>query len=251
MTQLRRVVPTPNESYGDVVQRLRAAQKSAAGAPAYSRWVNRPLGGITAALAYRLRWTPNQVTALGCVFTFLAIVLLAVAPVGRPLAFTVGLALALGYVLDAADGQLARLRGGGSFAGEWLDHMADCAKVATLHLAVLICWYRNYDATPAALLIPISYAAVAVVLFFGMTLIDQIRRRAASANRSPAVTASPGASILRSLLVTPTDYGVLCLAFLTLAWPSIFAVIYSALFLTNLVLLLAALGKWWREVRAL
>jgi phosphatidylglycerophosphate synthase len=43
--------------------------------------------------------------------------------------------LVLGYALDAADGQLARLRGGGSSLGEWLDHMIDSAKVVGPHLA--------------------------------------------------------------------------------------------------------------------
>ena len=55
--------------------------------------------------------------------------------------------LVVGYAFDAADGQLARLRGGGIIAGEWLDHMVDAIKVASLHLAVLVGLYR-FDAVP-------------------------------------------------------------------------------------------------------
>ena len=54
----------------------------------------------------------------------------------------VSLLLILGYALDSADGQLARLLGGGTPEGEWLDHVIDSAKLATIHLAVLVSLYR-------------------------------------------------------------------------------------------------------------
>ena len=57
--------------------------------------------------------------------------------------------LASGYVMDSVDGQLARLRGSGSLSGEYLDHTVDCVKTATLHLAVLISWYRFATSTTA------------------------------------------------------------------------------------------------------
>ena len=56
-------------SYGEALRDLQAAQKSSKGAPAYSRFVNRPLGRRFAAAAYRLGATPNVVTAVSACFS--------------------------------------------------------------------------------------------------------------------------------------------------------------------------------------
>ena len=52
-------------SYRDTVRQLASAQKGAArSAPAYSRFVNRRLGRLLAAWAYRRGLSPNAVTGL-------------------------------------------------------------------------------------------------------------------------------------------------------------------------------------------
>jgi phosphatidylglycerophosphate synthase len=82
--------------------------------------------------------TPIQVTVISAGLTFAGIVTSAMVSPAPSVAAAVCLLLVFGYALDAADGQLARLRGGGSIAGEWLDHVVDAAKIASLHLAVLM-----------------------------------------------------------------------------------------------------------------
>jgi phosphatidylglycerophosphate synthase len=236
----------PESGFTETLRRLPSAQKSAKGAPAYSRFVNRRAGGYLAAAAYRLGRTPNQVTALSAVFTFTGIALIALV---RPAVWTgiaVCLALVIGYALDSADGQLARLRGGGSASGEWLDHVIDAVKISALHLSVLVSGYRFSDLPRPWLLVPIGFAIVAAVLFFTMILNEQLRR----ARGHGTAPASPP-STLRSLLVVPTDYGLLCLAFLLLGFPSVFAVVYGLLFAANLAFLLAALPKWFSDMAAL
>ncbi|WP_286279159.1 CDP-alcohol phosphatidyltransferase family protein [Naasia aerilata] len=99
------------------LERLRSSQKSSKGAAAYSRFVNRPLGRVLAAVAATAGLRPNQVTAISAVFTFAGIVLLATVPPSLGLGVGVTLLLLVGYALDSADGQVARLRGGGSLAG--------------------------------------------------------------------------------------------------------------------------------------
>ncbi len=137
------------ERWTDALHRLGAAQKGhARGAPAYSVYVNRRIGRVLAATAYVWGWTPNGVTAVSAVFTFTGILLLCVVPVSPWLGVVVALLLALGYAWDSADGQLARLRGGGSVAGEWLDHFVDAVKIASLHLAVVIGLFRFTDIDP-------------------------------------------------------------------------------------------------------
>lgn len=108
----------------DAYHRLARAQKGhARGAPAYSVYVNRRIGRVLAAVAYRIGLTPNQVSIISAVHSFVAIGLIAFGSVNVPMGLLIALLLVLGYAWDSADGQVARLRGGGSPQGEWLDHL--------------------------------------------------------------------------------------------------------------------------------
>lgn len=235
--------------YFEALDSLRRAQKPAAGTAAYSRLVNRPLGRRVAAAAYVLGMSPNQATAVSASLSALGIALIALGRPGPVLGIAVSLALAAGYVLDSVDGQLARLRGGGSKSGEWLDHTIDCFKTSTLHLAVLISWFRYPVAEhPAWLLVPIGFEVVAVVTYFGLILMPTLRPRAETTEIG---SLSPTENPWRKWLLLPVDYGVLCWAFLLLAWPTLFAGVYSLLLLAGAGALGLALRKWWRELRVL
>ena len=236
-------------SFWDSLRELRGAQKSNRGAPVYSRFVNRPLGRLFAAAAFQVGLTPNQVTGISALSTFAGIAALALWPPSLVMAGSVGALLIVGYALDSADGQLARLRGGGSQAGEWLDHVCDSVKTATIHLAVLVSLYRFGDVpTDALLLLPIVYSVVDSVLFFGFILTDRIRKP-----QGPSLAASDAArpSLVRSVLSAPTDYGLLCVVFLTFAFPPVFLVLYGLLLLGSAGYLLLALPKWYRDVARL
>ncbi|WP_043656017.1 CDP-alcohol phosphatidyltransferase family protein [Cellulosimicrobium cellulans] len=238
-----------DESYRATVVRLATAQKVAArSAPAYSRFVNRRLGRLLAAWAYRAGLSPNAVTAVSAGFTFSAVVLLAVLPPTWWLGITVALLLVLGYAFDSADGQVARLTGTGSAAGEWLDHIVDATKVVTLPLALLVGLYRAEAVSPSWLLVPLANAVVSSVLFFAMILTEQLRR--AAGVRSQAETAGR-VPWLRSLLVIPTDYGVLCLLFALYGATTLFVAAYAVITLLTAAFLLLAAAKWFREIAAL
>lgn len=248
-----RSATTTSMGYRESLHALKSRQKSGKGAPAYSRFVNRRLGRYLAAAAYQAGLTPNAVTVLSGLCSFAAIALLAWLPPSVPLAIAVTVGLVLGYALDSADGQLARLRGGGSRTGEWLDHMVDATKIPSLHLAVLICLFRS-DALPnqAWLLIPVGFTVVAAVSFFAMILNDQLRRASGLRSEQDATTdPDRSASIVRSLLVIPTDYGVLCLIFLLLFLPVTFFAAYAVLFAGSAGYLLLAGVKWFRDMRDL
>lgn len=236
-----------NESYGDVVRRLSAAQKSGKGAPAYSRYVNRWLGRRFAAAAYLAGLRPNQVTLISAAFSFSAIAVLLLVPVSWWSGLLVAVGLVLGYALDAADGQLARLRGGGSVSGEWLDHMIDCVKISALHLAVAVSVYRFTDLDRAWALLPMAYAVVGAVSFFGQILNEQLRRNAGVEKPvGPDVTPP---SLVRSLAKIPLDYGVLCLVFVLLGWPVLFLLAYGVMFVSATGYLVLAWAAWFRSMR--
>jgi len=234
---------------------LRRAQKSSKGAPAYSLFVNRPLGRVLAAATFQLGMTPDQVTVVSACSTFAGVVAIALASPTVWAALGVTALLVLGYALDSADGQLARLRGGGSLSGEWLDHMFDAAKTPAIHLAVLVFAYRHLGTgDPRWLLVPLGFLVVATVAFFGMILNDLMaakQRLARGAQAAPATPASTRPTLIRTLLKLPADYGLLCLAFLTLAAPPVLAVVYTLLGLGTTAYVALALPAWYRSVRLL
>jgi phosphatidylglycerophosphate synthase len=243
--------PAAGETVRDTVRRLAGAQKGAKGAPAYSRFVNRPFGRVLAALAFHRGLTPDAVTGLSAVCTFAGLAVVALVPHTWATGVLVAALLVLGYALDSADGQLARLRGGGSPAGEWLDHAVDSAKVVAVHLCVLVGLYRTGELDPAWLLVPLGYAVVAVTHFSLTLLNDALRAQHGAPTRAAAATPGERPSVLRSLLVAPTDYGVLCLVFVLLGATPLFLTAYGLMFLGTTAYLLLALPRWRTEMAAL
>ncbi len=245
---------SPEPHFRDSYRTLRLAQKSSVAAPLYSKLVNRPLGRVFAAVAHVLGLTPNAVTGISALFTFAGIVTLALVGPSWLTGIAVALLLILGYALDSADGQLARLRGGGSLDGEWLDHVVDSAKISSIHMAVLIAAYRSGLAPDWFLLVPIAFAIGQNVNFFGMIMTDLVLREhhARTAPGQPYQAERFGArsATLVTVLRAPLDYGFLCLAFVFLGIPWLFAAIYSVMALSMVVYTLLASRRWFRLVGA-
>ena len=238
----------PSEPVAATVRRLASAQKSSKGAPAYSRFVNRPAGRLFAALAYRLGLTPDAVTGVSACVTFTGIVVVAwrgPRPRGRPLPPASRWCWATRWTPPTASspGCVAA----GSPAGEWLDHMVDAIKIVV--------------AAPGGgrLALPLHRSGRA--LGAGALRLHRRRERAFlrdDPDRAVAPAASTGAagrassgSALRSLAVLPTDYGVLCLAFALLAVPRVFLATYAVLAAGTAGYTVLAAIKWFRELRAL
>lgn len=238
--------------YRAIVRQLATAQKPGRGAPPYSRWINRRLGRLLAAGAFLMGRTPNQVTMASAASTLAALVLVATVQPSWWLGILVAFLLLLGYALDSADGQLARLRGGGTKSGEWLDHVVDAFKIVIFHGVIVISFFRFGDELPdAVLLIPLGFIVVSSVFFFAMILTDQLRRIASSERGHAYAKPSGGGGWLQTIVAIPTDYAVLCLSFVLFGWFSGFVVMYGLLFAANAVILIAVLARWWRELRTI
>ncbi len=224
---------------------LRSAQKPPQGTAAYSRFVNRPAGRVLASIAFARGLSPNQVSYISGGLSLAGIVLVALGPATVLTGLAVTVLLALGYAMDSADGQVARLTHGGSRTGEWLDHMIDAVKTSSLHVAVAIHLYRAADVDPRWMLVPLAFVVVATTLFFGMMLTDQMRTSSGvMADRSQG-----SLSVARSIALLPSDYGALILVFLLLGWSTVFVGAYALLLVGMTALLVAALVRWSRIVR--
>ncbi|PZS20463.1 MAG: CDP-alcohol phosphatidyltransferase [Pseudonocardiales bacterium] len=247
--------------FSQVLARLAPAQKSSRGAAGYTRWINRRLGRYIAAAAYLRGLAPNHLSAANATLTVAAMTVIATVSPSWPMSAMAAFLLLFGYAFDSADGQLARLKGGGSPAGEWLDHELDALKCTAIHCVIAIAWFRFYDLeNPSLLLIPLAYSVVNSGFFFGVMLAEQLRRVArANALAEPGhdmfVPAAPSVSdpapVLRSLIVLPNDYGVLCLALALLPSAVVFITVYSFLLVANALFLLVGSLRWYREMARL
>lgn len=231
----------------ETLVRLETAQKSARGASPYSQLINRPLGRRLACGAHLLGLTPNAVTLVSAICTLTGIALIGLGWRSLTAAAIIGVTLVLGYALDSADGQLARLHGGGSVSGEWLDHMVDCVKIATFHLAVFVGMWRSSELDPRWNALPLAFAVVADVTFFGKILNDQLRR-----NRGllPGRQATDFAWYKRAV-AAPRDYGVLAVAMFLWSVQAGFLAVYAALFVVSSTFLVVSLRRWYHEMRSL
>ena len=210
--------------------------------------MNRPVGRILAAIAFRLGLTPNQVTTVSALVTFASVAVLVTSSGSWWVGVVVAIGLALGYALDSADGQVARLRGGGSTVGEWLDHMIDSAKITTVHLAVAVVAYRTFDISTWWLLVPLAFTVVANVHFFGMIFVDQLVRLSHATAGTPIPPSRAASS--RALMIgkIPLDYGFLCWVFVLLGSPPAFCAVYSIIALGSAGYLLLTLNKWRSDI---
>ena len=182
------VLNTGRSTYRDNLVALQGAQKPPRGTAAYSRHVNRPLGRRVAAVLHLWGVTPNQATAISATLSAAALILVATVQPTPVLGLVVAVLLASGYVMDSVDGQLARLRGGGSLSGEMLDHTVDCVKTICLHLAVLITLFRFTSLDTLWLLVPVGFQVVDVMIYFGVVTMPLLRKlHGAAAPNDPQV----------------------------------------------------------------
>ncbi|PPL19887.1 CDP-alcohol phosphatidyltransferase family protein [Microterricola pindariensis] len=237
------LAPAPRGRFSTALDGLRSAQKPGAGVPAYTRWVNRRLARFAAAAAYSLGWSANAVTTISAVLSFAALALMVLVPQSAPLGLAVAGLLAAGYVLDSADGQVARLSRRSSPAGEWLDHVVDAIRTPAIHLAVLI----GLSAVPGLgtwpLVVAVAYCLVSVGQFMSQILSEQLS--------GTATPASESAGIRQSLVLIPTDMGTLCWIFLFWGTPEVFVWVYAAMFLANTVHAAVSMRRKYLRLRAL
>lgn len=241
----------PQGRYRAAVAALAGAQKSGAGVPLYTRYVNRPLGRRVAAAASVIGWSPNQVTVASGLLSAAGLALVMLVEPTAPIAAVAVVLLAAGYALDSADGQLARLTGQGGPAGEWLDHVVDAVRNPAIHLAILVSLYRFADVNAAVLLLPAAFVLVGCGRYVGQLLAEQLRRNSEASGAVAVEPEPPAPGQLRSLIQLPSDSGVVNFVFLLLPAPQLFVPVYAALLAANAVLAAASWHRRFAELREL
>lgn len=124
----------------------------------FTEWVARPPAALFVALVKGTRITPNQVTFLSFFVCAIAAYMLVLLP-GYPWLIAAIVVYEFSFVLDCADGQLARIRKTSSNLGHLLDFLMDELKAMMIFAAVGIrLWreglsYENFSFEPHWILI--------------------------------------------------------------------------------------------------
>lgn len=231
--------PRPRLSFAESMRRLDAVQKPGAGVPAYTRWVNRRAARVLCAAAEQMGATPSAVSILSLLVTLTGLgAFLALHRTPMIAGSVAAVLLALGYALDSADGQLARLQHSSSIQGEWLDHSLDAVRMPAVHLSIAAgCLLQG---APVLAVVATAYSVVASAAFLSQNLGGLLRDRA----QAPRAEIRP----LQSWLTLPADPGVLCWSFMLWAVLPIFGAVYLALFTTNVLHFILSARRRWREL---
>ncbi len=222
---------------------LDAAQKPGHGVPAYTRWVNRRGARVVAAAGAAGGLTPNQITAISMLFSVCGMAVLIACPPAPWVGLLTAVLLALGYLFDSADGQLARLTGTSSKTGEWIDHVADAFRSPAIHVAVAVAVviYRGDDRWLAV--VALIYSLVTSGQFLSQILAEAFVTGAGRTQRRGGT--------MRSFVLLPTDPGVLCWWFVFWGIAPVFALGYTALAVVACLHSTVSLSRRYQDLRAL
>lgn len=141
----------------------------------WTEWVCRPPAAVVVWALRGTRITPNQVTFLATFVAAISAALFVLLP-GWGGAVAAALVFELSFVLDCADGQLARLRKTSSAIGHHLDFLMDEIKAFLVFGAVTIrLWRFEADPVAATRYLLVGLAAMAM-LGTGLSLTTFMRR---------------------------------------------------------------------------
>ena len=137
----------------------------------WNAYVCRPLAAVLVDAVKGTRITPNQITLSAVVVALASVVMLIVWP-GHVGLIAAAIVFELSYVLDCADGMLARWRGIASPAGHLLDFLMDELKAFCILAAVAVRLFQEHADTRFLLLGLFGLVALAS----GIALTTFVRR---------------------------------------------------------------------------
>jgi phosphatidylglycerophosphate synthase len=148
--------------------------------------VSRPPAALVVRWVKDTPLTPNQITLVSLFVALVSAVLFALWP-GRPGLIAAALTLQFSYVLDCADGQLARIRGTASAMGAQLDFLTDAIKAPAVLAAVTLRLWREHGGRMFVMLGLFGLVALAA----GLSLTSFVRGADFAAGSAPPSRRAP------------------------------------------------------------
>jgi len=162
----------------------------------WNAYVCRPIAALLVSAIEGTRITPNQITLSAVFVALVSVALLLVWPGHWGLVAAV-VVFELSYVLDCADGMLARWRGTASPVGHLLDFLMDELKAFCLLAAVAVRLFREQDDVRFLLLGLFGLVALAS----GIALTTFVRRPEVTGPAATSTAATPAPrSIARRII---------------------------------------------------
>lgn len=107
------------------------------------KYISRPIASIIVKMVYNTKITPNHLTYLSFLISIPGIILIAL---GNHLNVAIGgILIYISFLIDAADGMLARSRNCGTEFGKYLDLFLDRISDFLILLSIIIYKYRMTD----------------------------------------------------------------------------------------------------------
>ncbi len=228
-----------------------AASKKKKG-PLYTRFVNRNAAIPLTYLFWKLGLHPNAVSSISFLVTHTALLLLILwgSAITLVIAAIVWFLLALGFVLDACDGQLARVSGRTSALGEWLDHSLDIAKVLNFNMALSFVMISSAIAADQPLTLPFIAAFLNLLSqpahFFVINMKEKLLAAPGSETRSFGEGSRTG--LISNVIITGADYGLFILIVLLLPRQDLFVPAYLAYGLFYMFIFVAHFARTSRMI---
>ena len=184
----------------------------------YTKHINRPLAWYFTRNFYFL--SPNFISLTAfCVLVFALGFFRDID--GLFDAFILYLLIALNYVLDSVDGQVARLTGKGSPVGEWLDHSLDAIRLVLVNVFLIDLIFNQITLNfPSFLIFSCLIGQV------GLYTVGILREKILDVDISKNLKENHPYSKLVFLALTPADYGFFIIMFTLTSTPSLLANVY-------------------------
>jgi len=171
----------------------------------FTEWIARPPAAVLVYFLAKTRITPNQVTFLSLLVAVAAGAMFVLLPGSHTWLIVAALVYELSFVLDCADGQLARLRKTASPLGHMLDFLMDELKAMLIFACVTV---RLWQETTDERLLVVGLAGL-LCLAAGLTLTSFTRRPEYGA-KPPTEDGQPaqvgGRKGIAALVLSPVEF---------------------------------------------
>ncbi len=187
------------------------------------------LGGVLAFIAYKIGLSPNMITLIGGLTGTYAIWQFSVLPLGLLETVHLSLVFSFVYILDCADGQLARATGKTSKLGKWFDIGVDFYLIILFPVGISI-FIKSLHIGPN-----IDWMVMGLIIGRALILITSSLKRSGGEDHHPS--SSYVKKIIQSILDTPVFYLWICWARLNPEWLIMSALFFGVLYIIESIYL--------------
>ena len=202
----------------------------------YTKFVNRRLAWYFTKHLYT--FSPNIISLSAFILLLLGAFLF-YQPSNYIISITLYFVLAINYVLDSTDGQVARLTRKGSPIGEWLDHSLDGIKIVIVNYLLIDIVISNGDYKHSLIWLFLPLIGQIGLYVTGL-LSEKILK---SGTDKKSVKAKSNKISFKNILLSPLDYGIFIIIFVITPNVELLTSVYIAYGFYYIIALLAMMLK--------